>query len=44
MLLRLREAGSLAVETEAVAASTEELLELEEELDSESERDRLDIL
>ncbi len=46
MFERLREAGSLAVETEEVAASTmEEPLELEEEeLDSESERDRFDML
>ena len=40
----LREAEIFDVDPEGVAASTEELLELEEELDSDSDLDRFDIL
>lgn len=47
MLLRLREAGSLAVEIEVVWEATteepEELLLEEEELEAESDLDRFDI-
>jgi hypothetical protein len=43
-LERLREVGSFAVDAEAVCASTDKPLELDEELDSESERDLFDIL
>jgi hypothetical protein len=38
MLERLRDAGSLLVETWVVRASTDEPLELDDELDFESER------
>lgn len=48
MLERLREAGSLAVDTEAVWASTDEPpeleLEAEEELDAESDLERFDMV